>query len=204
MPVTLQIKNLDKLRAEIKAYPQDIDRIITNEFKSFGQEVVSLAQRNAPVDEGRLRQSISSTTTDLKVNIAVAVDYAAYIEFGTKSFAAQYVNQLPAEWKQLASEFKGSGGGSFKELVLRITEWVHRKGLGTGFAGDIGVSGTYSTKTRKRTGSKSKQEQQDKQIAYMIARKILIKGIPPQPYLYPAFNEATVALISNLKKQLNA
>ena len=85
-------------------------------------------------------------------------------------------------------------------MVLRITEWVRRKGLGTGFAGPIGVTGTYSVKSRRRTGSKDVQAQQNKQAAYAIALKILREGIPAQPYLYPAVNTNIPILI----KELNA
>lgn len=204
MGLTLEIKNLDKVIAEIKAYPQDLEKIINAEFKSFGAVTVGEAQRLAPVDEGRLRQSINSKDENLKVTIGANVDYAAYIEFGTKGFAAAYVGTLPAEWQQFAAEFRGPGGGSFKELVMRITEWVHRKGLGSGFAGTLGIAGTYSVKTRKRTGTKKTQEQQDKQIAYLIARKILIKGIPAHPFLIPAFEHNKQKLIDNLKDKLPA
>lgn len=204
MALGLQIKNLDKVIAELKAYPQDIDRIINNEFKVFGQGVVSDAQRLAPVNEGRLRQSISSQTSDLQVNISVNVDYAAYLEFGTKAFAASYVGTLPADWQTLANQFKGATGGSFKEMVLRITEWVRHKGLGSGFVGSVGITGLYSVKTRKRVGSKKTQAQQDKQAAYAIAIKILKTGIKAQPYLFPAFEINVPKLITNLKANLPA
>ena len=204
MALGLTIKNLDKVIAEVKAYPQDVEKIINNEFKNFGQATVSEAQSRAPINEGRLRQSISSIVGDLKITIVANVDYAAYIEFGTKAFAAAYVGTLPAQWQQLAAEHKGGSGGNFKEMVLRITEWIHHKGLGSGFAGTVGIAGTYSTKTRKRTGSKSTQATQDKQLAYLIARKILVKGIKPQAFLFPAFEHQSVELINNLKKNLPA
>lgn len=205
MALNLQIKNLDQVMAEIKAYPQDIEKIINNEFKVFGINTASDAQRLAPVNEGRLRESISSTTENLAVSISVNVDYAAFIEFGTKSFAQAYVSSLPPDWQTFAAEYKGtSSGGSFHDLVMRITEWVRHKGLGSGYQAPIGITGTYSVKTRKRTGSKKTQEQQDKQAAYLIARKIIRYGIPPQPYLFPAFETNAVKLIDNLKNELNA
>lgn len=204
MPLSLQIKGLDKVMAEIKAYPQDIERIINNEFKVFGQNVATDAQRFAPVNEGRLRESISSHTTDLQVSIAANVDYAAYLEFGTKAFAAAYVGSLPTEWKELANQFKGATGGSFQQMVMRITEWVHHKGLGSGYAGTVGISGLYSVRTRKRVGGKKIQADQDKQVAYAIALKILKTGIHPQPFLFPAYEKNVPKLISNLKANLPA
>jgi hypothetical protein len=172
---------------------------IQQSFDKFGINTERLAKLNAPVDEGHLRSAIYSKPVDMGVEVGCAVNYAAYLEFGTRKFAAEWVATLPPEWQQLAAQFKGGGGGSFEQLVLNITEWVHRKGLGSGFMGDIGVSGTYSVKTRKRTGNASVQANQDRQIAYMIALKIVRFGIPAQPFLYPAVNEATGQLLRDLK-----
>lgn len=202
--ISLTIKNLEAVREEIKAYPQQVDRIINNEFKAFGQGTENEAKRLAPVNEGTLRESISATTSDKQVAIAVNVDYAAYLEFGTKGFAQSYVAGLPSDWQEFAAQYRGQGGGSFQEMLMRITMWVHSKGLGSGYQAPIGITGTYSVKTRKRTGSKSTQESQDKSAAYLIARKILIKGIPAQPYLFPAYEKELISLISNLKAQLPA
>jgi len=180
--------------------PQKYKAEIQQSFDRFGNNVETFAKLNAPVDEGHLRSAIyHKSTTELGVEVGCAVDYAAYLEFGTRKFAAEWVAGLPAEWQELAAKFRGGGGGSFEQLVLRITEWVHRKGLGTGFMGDIGVAGTYSVKSRQRTGNKTVQQNQDRQVAYLIARKIIREGIPAQPFLYPAVNEATGLLIKELK-----
>jgi len=176
--ITFDIKGLDATLAEIKAYPQDIERIINNEFKAFGVQVVNDARVNAPVNEGLLRESISSQVTPLQVSISVNVDYAAYLEFGTKSFAAAYVATLPQDWQTFAAQYKGSSGGTFQELVMRIKKWVQLKGLASGK--DIDSA------------------------AYLIARKIVRDGIRPHPYLYPAFEKNKIELIKNLKAQLNA
>lgn len=202
--ISLTIKNIDKIKAEVAAYPQDVDRIINNEFKAFGELTVNEAQRLAPVNEGTLRESISAVVGQKTVSIAVNVDYAAYLEFGTKSFAQAYVSTLPEDWQEFAAQYRGQGGGSFQEMVMRITMWVHSKGLGSGYQAPIGITGTYSLKARKRLGSGAKQQMQDKQVAYLIARSILRKGIPAQPYLYPAFEHQKIALIDNLKAQLPA
>lgn len=48
----------------------------------------------------------------------------------------------------------------------KIQKWVRLKGL----------AGRYSTKTHKRLGKKMDQHQEDRQIAFLIARKIARKG----------------------------
>lgn len=198
MATAIKIEGLQKTlaRFDLKKFEPQVQQC----FNKFGIRVEALAKLNAPVDEGHLKGAIFNHPERLAVTVGCSVDYAAYLEFGTRKYAAAWVATLPLEWRQLAESKRGGGGGSFQEMVRRITEWVHRKGLGTGFAGDIGVTGTYSIKTRRRTGNKATQQNQDKQAAYAIALSILRNGIPAQPYLYPAVNEATPLLLKDLNE----
>lgn len=186
--ININIKNLDVTLKKFEVATEKIGKIVTNELDAYGLRVVEQAKELAPADEGFLRNSISHDSERLKVKISVSANYAAYLEFGTRRFAAEYVGSLPSNWQEFASQFKGGKGGTFAELLLAITEWVHRKGL----------AGTYSIKTRKRTGNKTVQESEDRQVAYLIARKILIAGIKPHPYLYPAVNNQVPILIERL------
>lgn len=200
MPLTISIEgDISKSLAGIN---KKVHGIIDNELNSFGLDTVAMAKSLCPVDEGFLRNSITFDKFPLAVEIIVAADYAAFVEFGTRRFAAAYVASLPATWQQYAASFKGRGGGDFKDFLLRITEWVHRKGLGSGFVGKIGLAGSYSTKTRKRIGGKSAQANEDRQVAYIIALSILRNGIRPHPFLYPSITANTIKLQANLKRAL--
>ena len=195
----IKIEGLGKTlaRLDIKRFEPEIQ----TRFDSFGLTVELKARQFAPVDEGHLKGSIFQQPGKLSNTVGASVDYAAYLEFGTRKYAAAQVATLPQDWQMLAAQYKGKGGGgTFKQFVLRLTEWVHRKGLGTGFAGKIGVAGTYSVKSRKRTGGKPLQESQDRQAAYAIALKILRNGIKAQPFLYPAFNIAKDQLLKELNE----
>lgn len=180
MPLSLTIGNLDKVLAEIKSYPKDIERIINNEFTAFGEGTANDAKRNAPVNEGALRESINylPDVENLRVSVGAYIEYAAYLEFGTKAFAEAYVATLPEDWQAFAAEHKGGGEGTFAELIQAIMKWVELKGIATGK--DI------------------------KQASYLIARKIVREGIHAHPYLYPAFEKNKIELIEHLKAQLNA
>jgi hypothetical protein len=177
MPLSLTIGNLDAVLAEIKSYPKDIEQIINNEFTAFGVGMANDAKINAPVNEGALRESINFTAYNLKIAVGAYIEYAAFVEFGTKSFAAAYVASLPEDWQAFAAEHQGTGEGTFAELLTAIMKWVELKGLATGK--DI------------------------KQASYLIARKIVRDGIKAQPYLYPAFEKNKLELIENLKAQLH-
>jgi len=192
----IKVEGLDKTlaRFDVKKYEPQIQQC----FDKFGLTVKLEATQIAPVDEGHLKGAIFQDPVRLGNTFGCSVNYAAYIEFGTRKYAAEWVATLPQDWKVFAAEHKGGNGGTFMELVERITEWVHRKGLGTGFSGDIGIVGTYSVKSRKRTGNKQVQNSQDRQVAYLIARKIVRDGIPAQPFLYPAYNIAKTKLFKDL------
>lgn len=200
----INISGLDEVKNNIQKITQQAQTKVQNALNTFGVNTVADAKTNSPIDEGFLRNSITFDEKVLEVEVVVAANYAAYLEFGTRKFAAAYVNSLPAEWQKFAEQFRGAGGGTFKELVARLTAWVHRKGLGSGFAlgnkKSIGVAGTFSIKTGKRTGNQQTQESEDKQAAYVIALKILREGIRPQPFLFPAVEKNRIALLNELKE----
>jgi len=109
----LNIKNFDKVFQEVKNYPENFNKIINNEFKAFGLLTVADAKRLCPTgDSGRLKNSIISSTSDLKVSINVNADYAVYVEFGIKEYAARYVPTLPLEIQEYAIQFKTSPPGA--------------------------------------------------------------------------------------------
>jgi len=114
-------EKLDKLK-------DGVYQIVEDELNAFGIETVAMAKTLAPVDEGFLRNSITFDKFPLAVEIVVAANYAAYLEFGTRAFEAAYVRSLPAEWQEFAAQFKG-GGGSFEDFFMNIIEWVKRKGI---------------------------------------------------------------------------
>jgi HK97 gp10 family phage protein len=126
--VVLDIKGLDAVRLHFEKITATIQDQIMQEILAFALNVVNDAKMNAPVDEGFLRNSIAFEEDNLSVTIIVACNYAAYLEFGTRAFAAAYVSSLPAEWSEYAAQFKG-GGGMGSDFMTRIMEWVQRKGI---------------------------------------------------------------------------
>lgn len=144
-------------------------------------------------DEGALLRSISPLYGRGSAGVVANSKYAAYMEFGTRKFAASYISSLPAEWSTYAAQFQGpaSSGGTFKDFVLSIMAWMKRKGI---------KGGTYSVKTRRRLGNKAQKESEDKSLAYAIAKKILRDGIKERPFLYPAVNKNLPQLRKDLKE----
>lgn len=171
MSIKIKVTGLDKVLAEL-----DVEKIKKQQkiaLTSFGLRVVATAQQKAPVDEGRLRAAIYSEVKPDGVHVGCTVDYAAYIEFGTRKFAAAYVATLPPTWQQFAATFKGPAGGTFDQFLNDLVEWVRRKGIAT------------AAKSRS--------------VAYAIAINILREGIKPQPFMYPAVKEHLPRLLQELE-----
>jgi len=146
-------------------------------------------------DEGNLANSIKpqyarKTGGKGTVSVVASTSYAAYIEFGTRKYAAAYVPSLPDEWQDIASRAKGkSGQGDFYDFVLAIAMWVKRKG----------IAARYSVKTRKRLKSTKADEKRELEAAWSIAWSILKNGIKPRPFLYPSVNKNTPKLIEDIR-----
>ena len=82
----------------------------------------------------------------------------------------------------------GRRAGSKPPPITPIADWVHKKGIG----------GTYSIKSKRRTGKSGTQEQEDRRAAWFISKKIGKRGIKATPFLYPAFDREVVKLKTRL------
>lgn len=147
----IEVKGLDALVKKFDRLATESKGDIQAALNDFADRSASDAKRFAPADEGKLRQSISPIYGNLEGGIVASIGYAAYLEFGTRKFAAEYVASLPNDWQQLAQSKQGKSTGTFAQ----------------------------------------------------IARKILINGIRPQPYIYPAINKNKPLLIKDIKAILN-
>lgn len=128
MSASIQISGMDVLQKQIDKLANAAKRDLVNEIHAFCIDIERTAKSLAPADNGDLRNKIEVNKDEKGGEVVVRLKYAAFMEFGTKQFAARYVASLPPDWQQLASNFKG-GTGSFDELLKNITEWISRKGI---------------------------------------------------------------------------
>lgn len=197
--ISIKFEGLDAVFKKLNTKTEDINEGISDELNAWALDTVTLAKQNCPVDEGFLRNSINanfSSPKKLEAEITVGANYGAYVEFGTRRYAAKYVATLPTDWRKLAATFKGkTAGQSFEQLVLNLVKWVKRKGIGA----------TYDIKTRRRVriGKQSAKTTMEAD-AYAIAIHIIRNGIKPQPYLFPAVNETRKQLIERIKKVIES
>lgn len=82
MSVDVREDNVDLAKAEIRAaFARALERI--------GMQAEGYAQDLCPVDTGNLRNSITHTADEEAAYIGTNVEYAPYVELGTRRAAAQ-------------------------------------------------------------------------------------------------------------------
>jgi HK97 gp10 family phage protein len=202
--IKFKISGIDLVTDQITKFDKAVRDEVSAEINAFAVDIQRDAKTLAPKDQGLLSNQIQVKKNG-KYNVEVVVNskYAAYMEFGTKGFAAKYVASLPPDWQELASKFKGEANGDFGDLLLAIVKWVRRKGLSGTYK-----AVTYDVRTRqanriRRTGSRKNWDQEDIDVAYPIAFAISKKGVKQNPFLYPAYQKNLPKFLQNLDKLLS-
>ncbi len=186
--LSIKLNGLDNLIATVEKTAKRAESETKVALTKFAKNTETEAKRLAPANEPRLRNSINGTVDGFTAKITVTADYAAYLEFGTRKFAARDVARLPQDWQSYAATFRGKGGGTFDQFIQDIMQWVRQKGIGG-----------LKTKSGRTSESKSSLDAMQ-QAAYAIALNILQNGIRPQPFVYPAVTKNTPVLEADIKK----
>lgn len=197
MATGITLRGYERLLKRVTTLPAKVQAEVSLGMKKDAYELNAQAVRNIKANDsigasggggGLLGSQIVTPVQDGLFEgwgIFNVAPYAAFVEFGTGSRA-----NPPAEWSTYAATFKGKGGGgNVDDFLLSIVEWVRAKGL----------SGSYSVKTQRRTGSKNAQLEQDLQVAYPIFLSILRNGSRPHPFLYPAFVQQRPKIIKSIQ-----
>ena len=83
----LTLRGDERLKRALKQFPDRVQRGAKKGMKTGLVRVQRSARKDAPVDRGRLRQSIATEVRECGLNVrgavGSAVDYAPYVEFGT-------------------------------------------------------------------------------------------------------------------------
>lgn len=170
--IDVLVKKFDRLSTKSQ---MEVQSALNDWADRTAQDAKGLVSRNSS-DEGNLLNSIKPLYGSGRAAVVATAKYAAYIEFGTRKFAQTYVASLPSDWQQIAAKTKGRAGGTFADFVLNLMGWVQRKGIARG--------------------------PEAKSAAYNIAKKIMVNGIRPRPFLYPSSNRNLPILINDIKKNL--
>lgn len=184
--VNLKIVGFKQFEDLMKQAPEKLQRRIGQRIKFGADQWREQAIKDAPGDTGFLRGQISvKELSPLTYEVVSGSEYSAPMEFGTKG----KFTPIPGVD---SSEFKGLPKGNWQEFINSIAKWVRRKGL----------SGTYSVKTKKRTGNKLNQISEDYQLAYVIARSIYKNGVTPHPFFFKQLASVRRDLFRGIREDL--
>lgn len=159
MRMNFVVSGVDVVVRNIEARRQRVLQATVNSINSVALDVVRDAKTGAPVNDGRLRSSIASTTATLRTPrsiISVPVAYAAFVEYGTGPLG----RQAQASWNDVATEVARGIG--------------YRPGPVGGFP-PLDVIGRW---LQKHGGSPDD--------AFVVARAIRRRGTQAQPFFFPA------------------
>jgi hypothetical protein len=122
--IDINTKGLDGLKRLFKNKPEaikvDIDAIV----EAGARTALEVAKKETPVDQGILRGANNIEQIQLmQYRVFNNMPYAPYVEFGTGKKV-----DVPSEWGDFASSFKGKGKGTYDEGVKAIADWLKRKG----------------------------------------------------------------------------
>jgi HK97 gp10 family phage protein len=72
-----------------QGWERELDSAQTSMLRRLGVDILGDMQAMAPVDTGRLRDSLHADVDGDTLRIASDADYAAYVELGTRDHAPQ-------------------------------------------------------------------------------------------------------------------
>lgn len=130
--IVIKTKGAEALAAKISKMSKELQNEIQAELNAWADDVstdAKLLVKSQSSNEGNLMGSIHPEYKKMSVAVTASVSYAAYIEFGTRKFAAAYVAGLPDTWQEIANKHKGRGTGNFDDFKASIAEWMRKKGI---------------------------------------------------------------------------
>jgi len=174
MGFSVNLQGIKEVEDALKNLDVSLKKDVSDEINASALKIQSDAKKLAPVNFGQLRNGIK---LEKNSDLTFTVNSSAsYSPY--IEFGTGGKVSVPADFQAYAQTFKGGKGGKFKDMVEALTLWVKRKGIGNG--------------------------KNEKGLAYIIALNILRKGIRPQPFLIPAYEQEKPKLIKRLKELLNA
>ena len=119
---SLDISGIKQVEDAIKKIDAKATKGLSAEMAASAINIERSAKRLAPGNLGKLRQSINHDTgNSLFKSVFSTVEYAPYVEFGTRGKA-----RIPAGFEAFAAQYKGKGAkGAWKAIEF----WIKRKGI---------------------------------------------------------------------------
>jgi hypothetical protein len=109
---TIEIKGIKETFDKVKNNFQKAKEHCDAEMGSEMEKIINTAKSYLPANYGQLRSSLRvEKLGPFYYQYGSHLDYAAYVEFGTGKYAAEYVPSIEPEWQKLALTYKTSRPG---------------------------------------------------------------------------------------------
>lgn len=114
MRLKAALEGLNEYRAAIHRWREVLPYAFRNAIEEIAQEIAERARKDAPVDTGFLRESITIERTPSGATIRVGAEYARYVEFGTDDTEAD-----PFFWNNVAG-MKNETATIIRKHIARV------------------------------------------------------------------------------------
>lgn len=102
-PFTYSLEGMDKVLKGLKSLPVELKKKAEMEIKASAEVIARNAKRDAIVDNGFLKNGISSFKVgEMTFEVVSNAHYSAYVEFGTGGLV-----DIPNGLESYAAQFKG-------------------------------------------------------------------------------------------------
>lgn len=157
----IKITGLDELTSMLSDLPAELYQAIDQILNDGTQAIASEARQRAPGNVGFLRNQIGAEYMGpLKYQVFSGASYSAFVEFGTRAKV-----DIPPGLEEFAAQFKGD-----------FTSGTYSEGSGSALTAKEAIFAWCY------------QKGIDKNLWYAIYVSIMINGIQPQPFFFPAVN----------------
>jgi hypothetical protein len=191
MAGTITISGLADVLRDIDKYEAKVQALIQAELKASAQVIVRNQKREAAKDVGALAGGINYKEVNPTLfELFSQMQHSAFIEFGTRRRV-----KIPPEVQKLGIQIKyEKQSGTAEQALKAITAWVKRKG--------IRYDSAATFKSGKNKGKNKRLSVE--QTAWLIYHFIMINGIKPRPFFFPALLAETPLLQKRLELIINS
>lgn len=188
--INISAPGISDVIRDINTYSAKVQALIHAELKASVQTMVRNAKRDAPKDMGALAGGVNYREINQTLfEYFSQSEYSGYDELGTRGR-----RRIPPEVQKLGIQFSNTKSSGTAEQALKfITAWVKRKG--------IRFESASIQKGGKRSGKNKLLSFEE--TAYFIFHHIMLVGIKPRPFFFPALLNETPLLQRRLEQIIN-
>lgn len=188
--INISAPGIAEVIKNISTYSAKTQALIHAELKASVQTMVRNAKRQAPKDIGALASGVNYKEVNQTLfEYFSQSEYSGYNEFGTKRY-----RKIPPEVQRLGIQLSyEKSTGTAEQALNFIIAWTKRKGI------------RFESASIQKGGKKAGKNKllSYETTAYLIFHFIMLHGIKPKPFFFPALLNETPLLQKRLEQIIN-